>query len=157
MKIKIKTIKDIKSFTIDRSKWVRGGKGGEACMLNKQGNMCCLGFYAKACGLTDDQLVSKNLPDDVVYDSFLDKGHLNKAWLANYQQKDTEIVEWKSKLFKIENSPYGFEFDKKIAINTSICEKLADINDDVTLSESEREEKLISSFQKMDVKVKFKF
>ncbi len=42
--MKIKTIKDIKSFTIDRKRWVRGDIGGDSALLNGEGNMCCLGW-----------------------------------------------------------------------------------------------------------------
>lgn len=46
-----------KELVIDCDKWCRGGKGGSySALLNPQGYMCCLGFYAKACGLTDNQI-----------------------------------------------------------------------------------------------------
>lgn len=49
-------MKEVKSFTIDRAKW---GKG--AC-LNEDGTMCCLGFYAKACGLTNSDIKLWGVP-----------------------------------------------------------------------------------------------
>lgn len=42
------------TFEIDRSKWLRGVCiNGISKMLDNAGNMCCLGFYAKACGTQD--------------------------------------------------------------------------------------------------------
>jgi hypothetical protein len=42
-------------FTVIRSQWLRG-KGGSKSYLRRAGDgkQCCLGFYLKACGLTDD-------------------------------------------------------------------------------------------------------
>ena len=44
-----------KEFTIDRSKWVHGDNTkilGSSLLLNEEENMCCLGFYSRACGFT---------------------------------------------------------------------------------------------------------
>lgn len=54
-------LKKPKEFTIDRSKWVQGGHKfksilGASKLLNNHGNMCCLGFYSKACGVPDKEL-----------------------------------------------------------------------------------------------------
>ena len=54
-------------FTIDRSKWVQGGSEfrnilGAPKLLNEEGNMCCLGFYSKACGVPDKELAHQSLP-----------------------------------------------------------------------------------------------
>lgn len=57
-------------LTIDRSRWVNGDNcsyngyndmlvnnlGGRSKLLNDKGNMCCVGFLGKACGLSDDQI-----------------------------------------------------------------------------------------------------
>lgn len=59
------TRKECTAFTIDRSKWARRGLNGMSAMLNNQGAMCCLGFYAKACGATDEELLGKSNPDQV--------------------------------------------------------------------------------------------
>jgi len=38
-------------MVIERSKWLRGGAGVVSMLLSpKSGRMCCLGFYALACG-----------------------------------------------------------------------------------------------------------
>lgn len=152
--MKIKTIKDIRSFTIDRSKWVRGDIGGDSALLNGQGNMCCLGHYSKACGISDNNLQDSAGPSDVLDENILNKNQLGKAWLANYRQESIEIVDWKSKLFKVffDDCPDYQEF---AADNSIICENLMSINDDLHLTEVEREKDIKAQFAKMGVKVKF--
>lgn len=56
----------MKEFIIDRSKWHRGGRTdlGLILLLNKQGNMCCLGFLGEqVCELKPDQLLGVCRPD----------------------------------------------------------------------------------------------
>lgn len=49
-----------KSFTISRSKW------GREALLNDNGTMCCLGFWAKACGFKPDEINGcSHTPGDV--------------------------------------------------------------------------------------------
>lgn len=53
-------------LTIDRTKWLRGAGCEPSRLLRKEdGKMCCLGFYAKACGLTDDDIVGQPNPSGV--------------------------------------------------------------------------------------------
>ena len=58
----------ITKLLIDRARWVNGCTRkylGLSLLLNKEGNMCCLGFLGKACGLTDKQLVGNGGPSCV--------------------------------------------------------------------------------------------
>lgn len=43
----------MKIVIISRKKWARGQikKYGDSSLLNDKGNMCCLGFVAKSCGV----------------------------------------------------------------------------------------------------------
>lgn len=50
---------------IERSRWVRGDKGGLSLMRNDQGNMCCLGFLALACGYSPAELDDVADPESV--------------------------------------------------------------------------------------------
>ena len=59
-----------KEFIIDRSKWVQGGddnfaKLGDSCLLNSEGNMCCLGFYSEACGVPRKLLADETEPNEL--------------------------------------------------------------------------------------------
>ena len=59
-------------FTVKRSKWVRGGlntKYGPTYLLNKEGNMCCLGFVCKKLGASKDELFRVGFP------SFIQSSH----------------------------------------------------------------------------------
>lgn len=52
-------------FTVDRSKWLRG-EDDESMLLRKCDNkMCCLGFFALACGLTRDEISGKSTPSSL--------------------------------------------------------------------------------------------
>lgn len=52
----------VTEFTIDRSRWARRGKNGLSKLLNDQGGMCCLGFFAEACGVEPEKLLWKGTP-----------------------------------------------------------------------------------------------
>jgi hypothetical protein len=52
------------SFTVDRSKWRRGKP--DSALLGLDGNRCCLGFLAQACGIQDDEMQGEPCPSDVV-------------------------------------------------------------------------------------------
>ena len=51
-------------LTIQRSKWLRGNDGDGSCLLDNDGKMCCLGFYAKALGAEDSQIFAVTIPQD---------------------------------------------------------------------------------------------
>ena len=61
-----------KTFVIKRSLWRRGGDGeakkgfGNTQLLNKQGLMCCLGFEALGCGLTEEMIFERSGPVSVL-------------------------------------------------------------------------------------------
>src|SRR5689334_10270078 len=42
-------------IVINRSTWIRGIGCTDSALL-RRGKMCCLGFYAKACGVSDEQM-----------------------------------------------------------------------------------------------------
>lgn len=49
-----KTTKKKSKYTnlvIDRKRWRRGGKYEDVALLDDKGQMCCLGFLAKQCGI----------------------------------------------------------------------------------------------------------
>ena len=120
-----------KKLTIDRSKWVQGGREfrsilGAPKLLNSHGNMCCLGFYSKACGVPDEELENQSLP----------------------AQLDVRV-------------PYLTAYKGGQIYDSDLAQKLAGINDhdsdegwaDLTLK---KKEKLIrENFKKIDVKVRF--
>ncbi len=53
-------------LVINRSMWLRGASDGVSSLLRRSDNkMCCLGFYAKACGMSDGNIASYSTPDDL--------------------------------------------------------------------------------------------
>lgn len=65
-------IRKLKSFTIDRGKWLNGRiirvseeKLDSQLLDLDTGLMCCLGIYAKACGVPEDILYNKGEPADL--------------------------------------------------------------------------------------------
>lgn len=62
----------MKKLVIDRSKWARGGVNGDAMLLNSQGNMCCLGFACLAVGLSTHDISGHGVPEDLAYSLTVD-------------------------------------------------------------------------------------
>ena len=52
-------------LTIARAKWARGGYNGNAALLNKDGNMCCLGFACRAAGFSAKAIKGHGEPQDL--------------------------------------------------------------------------------------------
>lgn len=151
MNIINKTIKDIKSFTIDREKWVRGNIGGDSKLLNEQGNMCCLGQYLKACGFDDEEL--KNTPSPEFIARYIKREQtLNNAWLSNLNQTHFKVINWKTKLVK--GLADSETVDQLISHNDEMFNfKTKDYS---IISEKEREKLIRAGFAKLGIKVKFK-
>lgn len=139
-----KTIKDIKSFTIKRSLWARGkNKPDVNALLNEDATMCCLGFYSKACGASSNSMLNVTSPYRFI-------NVKNKAWLANLNNSNLEIINFKSKLIiKSDND------DDLSAVNSFVAGDLINYNDDELLSEKEREKAIKNSFAEIGVKVRF--
>ena len=57
-------------FWIDRSRWARKDQlglntNGVSQLLNPEGGMCCLGFYARACGVSPDKILNMGSPPSI--------------------------------------------------------------------------------------------
>lgn len=61
-----KVLGDVKSFVVDCKTWYRGRGSNSSCMLNTNGKSCCLGFYARQCGVENKLMRKKATPLDVV-------------------------------------------------------------------------------------------
>ena len=55
----------IKKFKINRKNWLRGGKA-RSCLLNRDGYMCCLGFYSLARGINRQYILEKACPSELI-------------------------------------------------------------------------------------------
>jgi len=60
-----KVFRDVKSFKIVRKNWLRGSGDNSALFRAEDEKMCCLGFYAKACGIAQKHIINMPTPEDV--------------------------------------------------------------------------------------------
>jgi hypothetical protein len=116
----------IKEFTIDRSKWYRGKGPRASRLLNQEGQMCCLGFFAKACSIADVDILNRSTPADV----------------PNNKNQD-----WENTLI------YGHR-DGESGMNFTAT-RLMIINDYPHHTDQTREEKIINEFAYHGIIVKF--
>jgi hypothetical protein len=82
-----KVLRDVKSFTVDRSKWFRGQGQAASGLLQKNGSMCCLGFYAEACGVEPQYLLGKSAPalvEDINWETILIQRHTYGRWNTDH-------------------------------------------------------------------------
>ena len=139
----------MKTLTIDRGKWARGGHNGLPALLNDDGNQCCLGFAAlQITGLSEEQIDGCGLFSEI------DTKHWD--WLF---ENGTPFVE-----------PFEDEFDYgPVAHDTWFHDQAVELNDKVigeteanchgmiifVDSEEDREEKLAALFATVDIELEF--
>lgn len=93
----MKKLTDVKEFTVQRSKWLRGNMNISR-LLNNKGKMCCLGFYSKACGIQNEDIKNISAPEDI----------------SNNVSKN-----WKTRLLKFNNRVNTAKCFKLMQINDS--------------------------------------
>ena len=118
--------KDVKSFTISRSKWLRGTN--DTCLLNAEGKMCCLGFYALACFLQEKDIFERFTPEEI-YD-------VKQMWDS----------------FLVCEHPAN---DGGGLVNSKTCTHLMDTNDGLTSTDDEKEKEIVALFKSQGVDVTF--
>jgi hypothetical protein len=115
----------MKTITVDRKKWARGGKNGDACLLNDQGNMCCLGFAARQISrISRSALADAGMPCDV---------YMKPSFLT-----------------EIDTSSNPNEVQ-----DNALSRAAANFNDDLKISDKMREYKLTRLFKKHGIKIRF--
>lgn len=115
-------------LTIDRNRWLRG-VGSESSLLDSCGKSCALGFLAKDLGYSDDEILNKEGPDYILSDAGV-----------RFPESLVKRIERKEDIW---SAP------------TEIAVQIISINDDVNLTDSERESKIIQLFQKVDIELEF--
>ena len=120
-------MKPLKTFTIKRSKWARGGKNGGSSLLNREeGTMCCLGFFGKKNGATDEEIVGWGMPTTaVIY------GAPKGAFPGIVRRNNDECM------------------------MTQVGEKCIEVNDRGDISDDVRESRLTKLFAKIGWKPRF--
>lgn len=113
-------------FTVDRKTWLRGEGGNGSCLLRDyDGKMCCLGFRALACGLTDAGISGVRQPNHLGV-------HLTDG-------------KWDGYVTNGENA----------LLTTNICDEIMRFNDEKHFSASSREERLTDLFKSLGDTVTF--
>lgn len=126
-----------RTLVIDRKIWLRGhadgkGKVTKPVMLNKDGNQCCLGFDAIACGVSKKSILNIGTPQRIKYE-------ISHTSLKNIQHL----------ILKLNNENYRHAIS-----NTNFTQNAVRINDD-TMSEFLREKDLTKLFATIKVKLEF--
>lgn len=122
----------VKSFTIDRSRWLRGDIN-TSTLRNDNNCRCCLGFYLGACGVDDEHLTDVPFPADA---SLLAGGLPKEAsWLVTNQGRDT--------------------LTDASTVDSRLCKAITDANDYATNSPSAREAEIARLFAEQGIEVTF--
>lgn len=118
---------DVKEFVVERSIWYRGNHE-ESSLFTSDGKYCALGFYLKACGIEDEEMLDVSSPHFTRHKSL-------PSWLVGEYLVDCD---------SFPNKP------------SALSEKAVDINDDDTKSDEEREKELTELFAEQGIKVIFR-
>lgn len=116
----------MKQFTIIEEKWARGGNGGATALLNADGNMCCLGFLCLARGLERGDINGYCMPSEIM-----------KYYVHETPQR---LINALGDLV---------EDDEGNIDDTILTQKIAEVNDNENISESDRRCQLTGLFSKL--------
>lgn len=129
-------------FTIDRERWSRGGDPEPKLVRSTDGKMCCLGFFLLACGVSREELLDKDEPQEPFQAIFHEAEILEPARvLVNVEHDDGEDDEDGHEDFDVCLSDEGASFIED--------------NDDPSLDEDERERRIAGRFAKHGHEVTF--
>ena len=117
-------------FTVSRKRWLRGeGSDASTLLRQKDSKMCCLGFFAmQVCGAKESDIYDLQAP--------------SCAW---------RTVKWPEKVWR-ENDMNG---ERSAARESMEINGLMQINDEVNLSEIDREAMLKEDFKAFGYEVEF--
>lgn len=120
----------MQKLIIKRSEWLRGeGSDGSYLYRREDGKRCCLGFLGKQlCGITDEQMAGKEMPNAL------------------------PLCDWLPKMLDLDADSTPFD---PILINSIITAYLSINNDRVMMSEEEREKNIAQLMIQLDVEVVF--
>lgn len=116
----------VTEFTVDRTYWYRGNGNTNSRLLRKEdGDMCCLGFYSLACGLSKTKILDKSFPSSVKYNG--EKIPDEMLWLLEGREAHGEWLE----------------------------DIIGSFNDDSDIFDNEREAQILKNFADQGIKVNF--
>lgn len=73
------------TFVVYRDKWLRGD-AWKSVMLNDVGGRCCLGFYGKALGMSDEDMIDEATPANCLSARYFPE------WLVSNMGGDTNFA-----------------------------------------------------------------
>ena len=115
------------NFQIKRSKWLRGQRA-KSVLLDVNGNQCCLGALASACGIASENIFDIQEPENI-------------SLLFEDLPKDYSFLVYNA----IEN----------LIFNTDTAYNLMQINDDSRTSDTEKEAKITEILRIQKINVEF--
>lgn len=119
----------VKEFTIDRKKWVRGRGSFDTHLRNlTDGRHCCLGFFSKACGFKNEDILELSSIEDLAAQFGSDSVRVKRVLFSAGQMNAT----------------------------STFWQDLYAINDDEIYSDAEREELITAKFAAVGITVHFK-
>lgn len=123
-------------LTIVRSQWLRGDKGDSFLLRDYDQKLCCLGFLGEAMGATRAQMLNVTSPSGLVNDCAAPK---------HYAELLTETRDYSA----------GPDSRRSYIENNAIATELMEANDDVDMSEAERERLIVKGMAAIGVSVTF--
>ena len=111
---------------VKRRTWARGSRLPTNRLLGSDGMRCCLGFVMQAEGYTDDELLGHSLPAR----SALECGRLTGL-----------CVQWGDQ--------------ESLVVDTALADQAMGVNDSASLSDAERERRLLKLFKDSPYNLRF--
>lgn len=98
----------MKILTINRAKWECGTGGGKLLRIDT-GKMCCLGFFGRSCGISQNALAGKGRPEEVRRSRW-------PAWLIHGGNKNSTSDDTEDLIFANDDEDInGKQREKRIA------------------------------------------
>ena len=141
---------------IDRQNWIRGGRDS-LLRRGSDNKMCCLGFLAKACGFSDNDITGVPTPSHLFKNLGLDKK--DNRTLKEFNNFGRLMEPYESNKFgeKLYSSIEDIKLSELPIIDeTVITGSLMTTNDRGTdYSEEDREGDIIKLMKELDIEIEF--
>ena len=134
----------MRTTTIKRDEWARGGKGGNSRLLNEYKNLCCLGFDMRACGLADDEISGEAFPSELT-----ELPAEGRTWTKNASNRD-----WTDLITRLPEHLEDYLGDRPPG-NFKLEDLATTVNDEMDLPEPDRERLIREIFRVAGRRVRF--
>lgn len=133
---------DPMTFTVQRSKWLRGSEPMKMSGLNEGGEFCCLGFLCMKAGYEPEQIAGLSYPNAL-------GNKINHSKKLDEKPLDTQD-------FHPILQPFlAHKFQSGDFYVGGVTRRIGQINDDGTITDEEREAKVTKEFEALGITVKF--